>query len=58
MEGKLAQEEGEVSLDFEIDLKNKTISYTDPRTNKWEMRAIPQMQIRTDSSLSLNGDRK
>lgn len=34
-------EVGDVSLDFEIDLKNLTINYTDPRTNKWEMRAIP-----------------
>jgi hypothetical protein len=38
-------EVGDVDLELQIDLINKTINYTDPSTGKWEMRVIPQIQI-------------
>jgi len=38
-------EVGDVGLELQIDLMNKTINYTDPSTSQREMRVIPQIQI-------------
>ena len=38
-------EVGDVDLDFEVLLKNTTVNHTDPKTNIFEERVIPQIEI-------------